>query len=63
MAVASAQQLFWEVVLDEVPLYTISLQDYPDLPDAERERAQRRCARTLERVTKLGRRAAGRLGT
>ena len=39
-------------VLDEVPLYTVSLQDYPDLPDAEHERAQRRYARTLER--KLG---------
>ena len=38
--------------LDEAPLYTVSLQDYPDLPDAERERAQRRYARALER--KLG---------
>ena len=38
--------------LDEVPPYTVSLQDYPDLPDAERERAQRRYARALER--KLG---------
>ncbi len=38
--------------LDEVPLYPVSLQDYPDLPDAEHERAQRCYARTLER--KLG---------
>lgn len=40
-----------EAFADE-PLYTVSLQDYPDLPETERERAQRRYARTLER--KLG---------
>lgn len=36
----------------DASLYAVYLHDYPDLPDAERQRAQQRYARTLER--KLG---------